>query len=226
MLYNRGNKQVQSGEEISKGFLNSKYILWIAILIMLIAFVIEYIILKITNSGLRQKVEFYSHMTDFSLIFNRLFCSILSLSCVAKSPDSTECINHIDYYSEMAIKNSVINTTNSTYDNNSVSLLLNFKELLFNQEQILSGILETIKGEITNDLGLIDDTELLQLFEENTIHYILNKNFENNKLNLSIKQESLTFFNALLLITSRCNILTKDFTDLNDSIYILNKLDQ
>jgi hypothetical protein len=151
MLYNRGNKQVQSGEEISKGFLNSKYILWIAILIMLIAFVIEYIILKITNSGLRQKVEFYSHMTDFSLIFNRLFCSILSLSCVAKSPDSTECINHIDYYSEMAIKNSVINTTNSTYDNNSVSLLLNFKELLFNQEQILSGILEKIKGEITND---------------------------------------------------------------------------
>jgi hypothetical protein len=158
MLYNRGNKQSQSGEEISKGFLNSKYILWIAILIMLIAFVIEYIILKITNSGLKQKIIFYSHMTDFSLIFNRLFCSILSLSCVAKSPDSSECINQIDYYSELAAKNSIINTTNSTNDNNSNSFLLNFKELLFNQEQILSEMLETITEEITNDLGVIDDT--------------------------------------------------------------------
>ena len=117
MLYNRGNKLTQSGEEISKGFINSKYILWIGIIIMFIAFVIEYIILKITNTGLRQKVNFYLHINNFSLIFNRLFCSILSLSCIAVSPDSSKCINHIDSYSFKAFNNTMSNTTDNLSKN-------------------------------------------------------------------------------------------------------------
>ena len=107
MLYNRGNKLSQSGEEFSKGFLNSKYILWIGILILFIAFIIEYILLKITNSGLKKKVNFYLHINYFSLIFNRLFCSILSLSCIGVSPDSNKCVNNIDSYSVKTIINEL-----------------------------------------------------------------------------------------------------------------------
>ena len=232
MLYNRGNKLSQSGEEFSKGFLNSKYILWIGILILFIAFIIEYILLKTTNSGLKKKVNFYLHINYFSLIFNRLFCSILSLSCIGVSPDSNECVNHIDSYSVKTIIDSLVNTTNSQNDtdiNNGLTVIkrmfVDFKEFLFNQEQILSDILETATEQITNDLAEINDDELKQFFDGNIPYFKINQNFENQVLKLSIKQENLTFTDALLLITSRCSILSKQYSDLNESIYILNKLE-
>ena len=231
MLYNRGNKQSQNGEDISKGFLNSKYILWIGILILLIAFIIEYIILKLNNSSLRQKVNFYLHLSEFSLIFNRLFCSILSLSCIGISSDSTECKNHIGDYTKYIIKN-LYNLTyyeNLTITEENIKQIINsffsdFQELLFNQEQILAEMLETTKESLTNDLAEIDDDEFLQFFEQNIIHFKINQNFENNNLEISIKQENLTFTDAILLITSRCNILSKKKDDLDYPIYILNKI--
>ena len=232
MLYNRGNKLAQSGEEISKGFLNSKYILWIGIFILFIAFIIEYILLKMTNTSLQKKVNFYLHINNFSLIFNRLFCSILSLSCIGISPDSDKCVNYIDSYSLKAINDSLINGTNSQnndYVNEFAvifSFFVDFKEFLFNQEQILSEILEESTETITNDLAEINDDELKQFFDGTISLFLINQNFENQKLKLTIKRENLTFTDAILLISSRCSILSKQYTDLNESIYILNKLNE
>ena len=194
MLYNRGNKLAQSGEEISKGFLNSKYILWIGIFILFIAFIIEYILLKMTNTSLQKKVKFYLHINNFSLIFNRLFCSILSLSCIGISPDSDKCVNYIDSYSLKAINDSLINGTNSQnndYVNEFAvifSFFVDFKEFLFNQEQILSEILEESTETITNDLAEINDDELKQFFDGTISLFLINQNFENQKLKLTIKR--------------------------------------
>ena len=223
MLNNRGNKQSQDGEDVSKGIINSKYLLWIGIFIMLIAFIIEYIILKLYNSNLRFKINFYLHITRYSLIFNRIFISILSLSCVAKSPNTTECVNHIDYFSKNAI--ATLNYLITAVGASKEDYFLDFQELLFNQEQILSTMFEDVTNQITNDLAEINDNEIKQYFEENIIHYKINQNFEDDILNLSIKKENISFTDAILLYTSRCSILSKDKYNLLYPIYILNKID-
>ena len=122
------------------------------------------------------------HINYFSLIFNRLFCSILSLSCIGVSPDSNKCVNHIDSYSVKTIIDSLVNTTNSQNDtdiNNGLTVIkrmfVDFKEFLFNQEQILSDILETATEQITNDLAEINDDELKQFFDGNIPVKIINK---------------------------------------------------
>jgi hypothetical protein len=177
-------------------------------------------------------VNFYLHINNFSLIFNRLFCSILSLSCIGISPDSDKCVNYIDSYSLKAINDSLINGTNSQnndYVNEFAvifSFFVDFKEFLFNQEQILSEILEESTETITNDLAEINDDELKQFFDGTISLFLINQNFENQKLKLTIKRENLTFTDAILLISSRCSILSKQYTDLNESIYILNKLNE
>ena len=223
MLNNRGNKQSQDGEDISKGLINSKYLLWIGIFIMLIAFVIEYIILKLYNSNLGNKVNFYLHITQYSLIFNRLFISILALSCMGISPNSTECRNHIDYFSKNTITS--LNSLISFIGNTKEDYFLDFRELLFNQEQILSSMFESVTNQITDDLAEINDKEILQFFEEDIIHYKINQNFENNTLYLSKRQENISFTDAILLVTSRCSILSKEKSYLFYPIYILNKID-
>ena len=233
MLYNRGNKQSQNGDDISKGFLSTKYIIWVSIFILTLAFIIEYALLKLDNSDLSQKVNFYLDLSDFSLIFNRLFCSILSLSCIGNSPDSDECVNHIDNFTLNIIKSKMNNS--NEYQNLDITedeikdfiekYFLDLKDILFIQEALMAQMLEQATEKLTDDLAKISDNDFLNFFEENLIHYKITQNFENNILSLSLKKENLTFTDDILLITSRCSILAKEHEDLKKSpIYILNNI--
>ena len=232
LLYNRGNKQSQNGEDISKGFLNTKYILWISIFILTFAFIIEYILLKMNNSKLSQQVNFYLHLSDFSLIFNRLFCSILSLSCIGVSPNEYKCINHIDDFTSNLIRTLMdniedlrkLNISEEDISKELNKYFLDFKELLFIQEQIMSQMLEEKTEQLTSDLAEINDAEFLNYFDQKLIHYKITQNYDNNTLSLSLKKENLTFTDDLLLISSRCSILSKEYKDLENPIYILNKI--
>ena len=238
MMNNRGNKQSQNEDDISKSFKNSKYILWVSIFILFAAFIIEYIILKLYNSNLYQKVNFYLNLLDYYKIFNRLYCSILSLSCIGKSPDTTECTRFLgDYvYNKIEENFNNLDLTQEGIKSWEISKeilfslfeenFVDFEELLFNQQKILVDSLELQKENIADYLAQITDSEFTKYFDDNIIHYKISQNFENNELNLSFKTESITFIDALLLITSRCGILSKEISDLKYPIYILNKLGQ
>ena len=54
-------------------------------------------------------------------------------------------------------------------------------------------------------------------------HYKINQKFENDTLELFLSEEYLSFSDFLLLITSRYGIIIKNFEDLYNPIYILNK---
>ena len=197
------------------------------------AFIIEYALLKLDNSDLSQKVNFYLDLSDFSLIFNRLFCSILSLSCIGNSPDSDECVNHIDNFTLNIIKSKMNNS--NEYQNLDITeddikdfiekYFLDLKDILFIQEKLMAQMLEQATEKLTDDLAKINDNDFLNFFEENLIHYKITQNFENNILSLSLKKENLTFTDDILLMTSRCSILAKEYEDLKKSpIYILNNI--
>ena len=89
----------------------------------------------------------------------------------------------------------------------------------------MAQMLEQATEQLTDDLAKISDNDFLNFFEENLIHYKITQNFENNILSLSLKKENLTFTDDILLITSRCSILAKEYEDLKNSpIYILNNI--
>ena len=159
------------------------------------AFIIEYILLKTYNSNLSQKVNFYLHFSDFSLLFNRLFCSIISLTCIGVSPNSLECKNHIYHYTRDIVQNLISNISEFQVLNISEDIIvehlnlyfLDFKEFLFTQEQIMAEMLEETTEVLTNDLAEIEDSEFLNFFETNLVHYKITQNFDNNTLILSLK---------------------------------------
>ena len=233
MLYNRGNKQGKSSDDITKNFKAFKYILWITILITLIALVIEYIILKLYHSNLAKEVCFYLNLSEYYKIYSRMFCSILSLSCIGVNPETEKCENKILKYSnyQMIINNGA--KSNITEDNEEAinalilllsSLFVNFEELLFKQEEIMAKMLEDIKETILDDLAKINQKKFIKLFQDNLYHYKITQDFDdNNTINFILKKENITFSDAILLITSRCEILSKDINDLRYPIYFLNK---
>ena len=232
-LFNRGNKQTQNDEDITKNFKTIKYFLWFFILSIFFVLIIEYIILNLYHSGLSNEVEFYLSLTRYYIMYSRIFCSIISLSCVGLSPNTSECFNGIKKYSDYQIQiNNLTITENMGLSQEetlgvSISLLfINFKELLFNQEQIMYDLLEANKDKIVDLLVDINQDNYNSFFDTNLTYHKITQNIENNEFILSIKKEKLSFNDIILLITSRCAILSKDLNDLENPIYILNKLDE
>ena len=97
-LLNRGNKQTQNDEDITKNFKTIKYFLWFFILLILFIFIIEYILLNLYHSSLVKEVEFYLSLSKYYIIYSRIFCAIISLSCIGISPEGSECFNGIRVY--------------------------------------------------------------------------------------------------------------------------------
>ena len=231
MMNNRGNKRVESGEDITKNFKVLRYILWIFIFLLIIILVIEYLVLKLYLSNLTKELIFCLSLSKYYIVYCRIFCSILSLSCIGLSSENSTCVNGIKEYSEFQMKSYNISTYENTTEEEKIMKILllffvNFEELLFNQEKIAYNILEATKENITNSLVEINQDKYNKIFQSNLTYHKITQKFENNELNLTIKKDKLTFNDAILLIATRCAILSEDIEDLRNPIYILNKFDE
>ena len=60
-------------------------------------------------------------------------------------------------------------------------------------------------------------------FKNNVSYHKIYQDVEDNQIILSLKNENISFEDFMLLITSRCGILTKNFDDIKNPIYVLNK---
>jgi hypothetical protein len=99
MLYKMGNRQVKNREDITKNFKLIKYVLWIFIFSLIFILFFEYLILKLYHSNLSQETHFYLNISDYHLFYSRIFCSIISLSCIGFIPGFDICSNTIyEYY--------------------------------------------------------------------------------------------------------------------------------
>ena len=242
--YNRGNKQTKSDEDINKDFKLAKYILLISILIFLITIILEYFCLRIKHIELTKKNNFLLALKDYTNTFHSVFFSILSLSCIGNYSESGSCLQYIDiisrtkmkyYVEESFVENETISQSEfiSDYINDGDEtyfyfsflsfFFVDFSELLFKQAKILSNKLEYILGDLIEYLSNFNGNEFIQSFSQNITHYQIHQNNSNeNNLIFSAKKENIVFTDFILLITSRCGILTKDMKDFQNSIYFLN----
>ena len=60
-------------------------------------------------------------------------------------------------------------------------------------------------------------------FKNNVSYHKIYQDVEDGQIILSLKNENISFEDFMLLITSRCGILTKNFDDIKNPIYVLNK---
>ena len=231
--YNRGNKQVQNGENITKEFKIIKYVLLISIFFLFFSLTIEYINLSKTHKKLSTINNFYLSLKDYSITFNIIFFSILSLTCVGKSSNSPYCNLYMDLITKVQIENYAKNTSNidneEIYDTSNFYefdlsfYYIDFTELIFVQNQLLFQYLEDYLEILLGYLSNFSEEKFTQNFKDNISHYKISQNIRSDSVILLLKIENITFTDFLLLMTSRCGIITKDINNLKSPIYILNK---
>ena len=148
--------------------------------------IIEIIILLFSHSNLLKLTKLYWLLSDYYQYFNRVFFSIQALTCIGKSPNSYDCISFIEKI--------------SYFNNNN---FINTKELLFNQQKILSQMMEENVKSINELLLNINEKKILQYFKGNSYHYTINQNFENNNYIFTFSKNEISFNDYLLLTASK-----------------------
>ena len=247
--YNRGNKQIKSNGDITKVFKIGKFALLISVLVLFISIIIESIFLINFHKKLKNKNEFYLILQDYKAIANNLFYSILSLTCIGNSTNSYYCINFMDKITKEEMEeyvnnlkynskdtSEIIENTNYIYNQNLsdnitneeitdiiLSYFVDFNRILFIQNTISSKILKNVLKTIIQNLSMFEKDEYINNFQKNVSIYKINQNISSEKVLLSLKHETLTFSDFLLLMTSRFGILSRSYSDIFNPIYILNK---
>ena len=77
--------------------------------------------------------------------------------------------------------------------NNLGDYFLDFEKMVFQEEQILSQMMDMKVHSIIDYLSEINDKEIIRLFEENIIIYKINQIDKNGNLSLTIKEDTSTF---------------------------------
>ena len=224
-FYNKGNMKTENNENVTKKLKIIKYILFFSIFSFLIFIAIGYTYLNAYQKKIEELVNFYLYYEDFYSIFQTLFFSVLSLSCIANSTESSSCKQYLGEYTDYIIEDYFKNLIN--IDNlNKTFLKSNFIDFIkysFYQNQILSDNLKNKLNILINYLYNLDNDEFLGSFNDNLLHHIINQNYINDKIILNLIKENITFNEFNLLMISRFSIITKDINQLSQPIYILNK---
>ena len=219
--YNRGNKLAQNENEIPKEFNLFQFILFFSLLIFFVFLIAQTLFNRKTQNSLLKKNDFYILLRHYKSNNEKLFFSVLSLVCLANNYNTSNCTHYM---------NELIKLSGGAYSSfglnkigQNMSSFIDFTELIFNQNHFIYEDLSLQLTSIIKYLSLFDKENFIKHFKENVSHYKINQNFENETLTLSLSKEYLTFFDFLLLLTSRYGIITKNIDDLSNPIYILNK---
>ena len=240
LIYNsKANKNNDNEKDITNKF-NASKISLILILFIFFIFIIFQCIFLLKYQKLYDKLNNFNLLIiSYSNNFETLFFSVLSLICIANSTNSYSCIHYMNEITKLALevnqtneeeisnKNNTINSDDEiSSDNSNVYssvYFINFTELLFSQNEILYNSLNNKLDDIIKYLSTFQEKEILSYLYSNISHYKINKKIEANYVSLYLTENNFTFFEFLLLMTSRFGIIIKDCNNLIYPIYILNK---
>ena len=238
-------KKIDNNKDITQKF----NIVKISLIFMLFLFFI-FIIFQMVFLLKYQRLAY--NFNNFNLLimsytrnFETNFFSAMALICLANSSDSNYCIQYMNEITKLSLLidktnedelSNITNTINTDEDINSFDdgsnnsfaseYFINFTELLIVQNDILINNLNYKLNDLVKYIGEFQENEILYYLNSNISHYKINKNIESNDTNLYLTKKNFTFFEFLLLMTSRFGIIFNDYNNLNKPIYILNKSDE
>ena len=227
---NKGNKKSKSDDNFIQKFNLVKIILILTILSFFIFIILQGIYLINSQESIDKRNNFYLLFMDYSSNFYTLFFSSLSLICTADSNESYNCIHYMNETTKLAVTYSKIivtlNITDSILSNNlkdKDNIFIDFTKLIFVQNGLLYQQLDGKLEKIINYLASFNEKDkFLKYFKNNVSHYKLNQVVTNN-IKLFLTKENFEFYDFFVLMTSRLGIITRDYNNLINPIYILNK---
>ena len=223
--YNRGSKKIQKNINIIKELNFLKYILFISFFIFLIVLIVESINLKNAYQSIYNNHHFYILYQDYSNTFYTLFFSVISLTCLSKTPQTNECRHYVEEISDNILYKYFQKAVNNNMtEENIKSNFIDIKKLVFYQSQILAEKLNHVNNDMIYFLSKIDSKQLEVALSTNLIHCKINENsIDNETINFSLGTDIITFNDLNLLMVSRFSILTNNINNFKEPIYILNK---
>ena len=222
LSYNRGNKQIKKKENITKDFKIIRLSLLIWTILIISQIVLQYLILDNYYQKFNNKIDFYFLFRDYLIDFHNLFFSIVSLSCTAQSTRYYSCKNYMHSLTLLLVKNKYPNMASIIFLELILKqIFIEFDQLLFSQNEILLELLNERLKKLLEYLS--KENSNIDYFFSKKIHYKISQNMINDKIIISLLKEDINFNDFILLMTSRFRILTKDFNDVKNPIYILNK---
>ena len=225
-VYNsKSNKKSENEDHVLKKFNFMKFVLFFSLILFLIFIIIMSRSVFYYHKNLYQSTNYFLLFYDYSYNFEVLFFSILSLACLAQSPNGTTCSSIIylgEYLNYFDGFNISIN-----FSGNSVSLkFINFTKFFVSQNEIIYESLNNKLTEIIQYLSLIDynNYAFMDKVNDNIYHFKINNIIQNNnEQKLALSKEQINFSDFLLLMTSRFGIILNNVNDIKTPIYILNK---
>ena len=169
--------------------------------------------------------NFYLVFQNLCGTYYSLFFSILSLGCIAISPNSETCRLYMGEVVDIIIEKYFKESINNKDINVEIlkSNFIDFVELIFYQSQILSDNLDDIYNNISLFVTKFNNDKFNKFFENELVHYKINQNLTKDFLNLSLEIENITFRDINLLMISHFSIITNNIDNFKQPIYILNK---
>ena len=144
-------------------------------------------------------------------IFNTMFTSILSISCLSESERGDDCQNLVSFYSEKFL-----------LEQNGHAL--NLTQYLFGQNQFTCYQLSAIRQRILQILSNSDDETLNDLVNSEMTTLIISQDIAQNETKLMANKQSNSFIDVLNYMTTGLIVINSNEKNLKDIVYILNKI--
>ena len=213
---NRQNflKRSKESKKIDKRRKNFKYLqislIIVPIFILFLQFLIHYIIIHKSDKRMQYKNQSLLFIRNYFGIFNSLFSSILSVSCIAIKSKSDEC-------------KSVIGEIEKIYRNSFNTNELNLTSLILQQNKFFSNQMNLIKYLFLQILSVNEDEDIISLLNSPIPNYFIKQDLYQNETKLKLYIKDDTFVNVLDYITNAFLILSSDEKGIKDCLYIVNK---
>ena len=201
---NRKIRKDYLGEYYS-GYYKIKRIIYTSITITLLLILVQYLVFyKLQKEEYNCDLS-YNNFKSFYRLYSQLFISVLSVACFSETVEGKNCRNVI----------SLFNNFYKRYHPNT----FNFTIYMISLNQVLSQKLMEEKANIIKINDYIGANNYQKLFDKEIKYFQINK--ENT---FSLKEISLRFFDALLILCNSFRFLTENSTYiLTQPIYFLNK---
>ena len=147
-------------------------------------------------------------------IFNNMFTTILSTSCLSDIPKAEECESIISYFQKKFIPKQ----------QNQNGPPLNLNQFLFGQNQFNTLQLSGIRQRILQILSYSDDETMNNLVNSEMLTLYISQNITESGIKLMAMKQSNSFIDVLNYMTTGINVIHSDEANLKDIVYIINKI--
>ena len=216
-LYSKGINPMRVNKLKNENIINYgsldliKKIIYSSFIIVVLIFILEFIYYKNLSITLTNNHNSFAIYRGFYKLYYQLFASILAVSCIPETLNSSTCRNYISIF-------------NKVYSTKYPDKHFDFTQLLLIQNEIYAQQLVDEKNNIIKMNDYLGEERYDKLFNAKIKYIQINQNTINKKIVFSTKEVELHFFDALLILCNSFVILTEDKNNtLTQPIYFLNK---